>query len=378
MANVAFPEATGRRLEESDRLVRARTPAQLAWRQLRKHRMALIGGIIVVLLYFVTIFGEFFAPYSLDFTDRSKFYHPPTPLRFVDDQGQFSLRPFVYGTHLADPATRRYETNADEKYYVRFFVRGEPYRLLFLIPTNIHFFGVDEPGRIFLMGTDQFGRDLLSRVLIGGRISMFLGVFVLMVSLPIGVIYGAISGYFGGRVDNVMMRIAEIVIAFPEFYLLLALAAVLPPQIPSTTRLVLIVVIISFVGWGGLARLVRGMVLSLRTQEYVLAARASGAGTAYILRRHVIPNTATLLIVVATLSIPGAMIAEAALSFFGLGIREPQASWGQLLNVANNLTTLTQSPWLLWPGAFIVVAVVGYNLLGDGLRDALDPRLRTS
>jgi peptide/nickel transport system permease protein len=339
--------------------------------------LSLAGGVVVAALYVVTLFGEFFAPYSLDFTDRGKFYHPPTPLRFVDERGTFSLRPFVYGTRLIDPATRRYEEVVGEKYFLRFFVQGEPYRLLFLIPTNVHLFGVDPPGRIFLLGTDQFGRDLFSRILIGGRVSMFLGIFAVAVALPIGTVYGAISGYFGGRVDNVMMRLVEVIIAFPEFYLLLSLAAVLPPQLPSTTRLVLVVFIISFLTWGGLARLVRGMVLSLRTQEYVLAARASGAGTVYILRRHVIPNTSSLLIVVATLSIPGAILAESGLSFFGLGVREPQASWGQLLNAANNLTTLTQSPWLLWPGVFIVAAVVGYNLLGDGLRDALDPRLRT-
>ncbi len=354
----------------------ARTPRQLAWRQLRRHRMALVGGALVAVLYAISLFAEFLAPYSLDFTDRTKFYHPPTVPRWTDEQGRLTW-PYVYGTRLADPATRRYETVPAEKYPIRLFVRGEPYRLLFLFPTDVHLFGVDPPGRIFLLGSDPFGRDVLSRTLIASRFSLFLGVLAVAVSLPVGTLYGAVAGYFGGRVDNVLMRIAEVVIAFPEFYLLLALAAVLPPELPSTTRLGLIVVIISFLGWGGLARLVRGYVLALRAQEYVVAARAAGAGNAYILFRHVLPNTSTLLVIVATLSIPGAILAESALSFFGLGVREPQASWGQLLNAANNLATLTQAPWLLWPGAFIVLAVVGFNLFGDGLRDALDPRMRT-
>jgi peptide/nickel transport system permease protein len=355
--------------------VRAASPTGMAWRQLRRHRLAMAGGGVVALLYVVTIFAEFLAPYSLDYTDRSKFYHPPTTIHVLDEDGRPSW-PFVYATRLVDPGLRRFAEDRTQRYPVRLFARGEAYRFAWVIPSSVHLLGVDEPGRLFLMGTDQFGRDQFSRILYGGRVSMFIGVYALLLTLPIGVAYGAISGYFGGRVDDAMMRVAEVVMSFPEFYLLLALASVLPPQIPSSQRLMLIILILSFVSWGGLARIIRGMVLSLRDLEYVQAARAAGGGVPYILARHVVPNTASFLIVTASLGVPGAILGESGLSFLGLGIQEPDASWGKLLSTANSITTLTASPWLLWPGAFIAAAIAGYNLLGDGLRDALDPRTR--
>jgi peptide/nickel transport system permease protein len=356
--------------------VRVRTPVQLAWRQLRKHKMALAGGAVLVLLYVFVIFAEFLAPYSLDYADRGRFFHPPMIPRFWDAQG-LSVRPFVYQTTLVDPGLRTYAADTTRRYYFRFLVRGEPYRLFGLVPSSIHLIGVDEPARIFLMGTDQFGRDLFSRVLYGSRISMSIGILAAMITIPIGMIYGGVAGYYGGRVDNLMMRFAEIIISFPGFYLLLALSAVLPDNVGCTTKFYLITGILSFIGWAGFSRLIRGMVLSLKEEEYVLAARAMGLSDFWVVTRHVLPNTASLVIVVATLGIPGAILGESALSFFGLGVREPCSSWGNLLTAASNLPTLTQSPWLLFPGLFIIAAVIAFNLFGDGLRDALDPRLRT-
>lgn len=348
----------------------------LAWQQLRKHRIAMVGGAILLVLYTLALFADFVAPYSLDWSDRAHFYHPPTMPRFIDAAGRLS-RPFVYETTLQDPALRIYKTDASKPHNLHFFVRGEPYRLLWILPSTIHLFGVDSPGRIFLMGTDQFGRDLFSRILFGARVSLIIGILVVGITIPIGMIFGGIAGYYGGRIDNFMMRLVEVIIAFPGFYLLLTLSAVLPQNLGCTTRFYMIVVILSFIGWAGFSRLIRGFVLSLKEREFVLAAKAMGLDDFRIILRHVLPNTSSLAIVVATLAIPGAILGESGLSFLGFGVREPCASWGNLLTAGANLMNLARSPWLLLPGFFIVLAVIAYNFLGDGMRDAFDPRLRT-
>lgn len=353
-----------------------RTPAQLAWRQLRRHRMALLGGAVLAVLYLIVVFAEFLAPYGLDYADRERFFHPPTIPKLWDARG-VSLRPFVYATTLTDPGLRQYTADPSRRYYLRFFVRGEPYRLFGLVPASIHLFGVEGPARVFLMGTDQSGRDQFSRIFYGSRLSMSIGILAAIITIPIGMIYGGIAGYYGGRIDNIMMRLAEIIIAFPGFYLLLTLSAVLPTNVGCYTRFYLITFILAFIGWAGFSRLIRGMVLSLKEREYTLAARAAGLDDFHVILRHILPNTASLVIVVATLGIPGAILGESALSFFGFGVREPCSSWGNLLTAASNLPTLILSPWLLFPGLFIIAAVVAFNLFGDGLRDALDPRLRT-
>ncbi|MGH6718538.1 MAG: ABC transporter permease [Alphaproteobacteria bacterium] len=365
---------------ERARRVRAaeqvRTPAQLAWRQLRRHRMALAGGVVLVVLYLMAIFAEVLAPYTLDYADRERFFHPPILPKFVDARG-VSLRPFVHSTTLTDPGLRQYTQDPTKRYYVRFFVRGEPYRLFGLVPMSVHVLGVDEPGRIFFFGTDQSGRDQFSRILYGSRVSLTIGVLASIITIPIGLLYGGISGYYAGRVDNILMRFSEIIIAFPEFYLLLTLSAVLPTSVGCTTRFYLITLILSFIGWAGFSRIIRGIVLSLKQQEYVLAAKAAGLNDLHVIARHILPQTSSFVIVVATLGIPAAILGESALSFFGFGVREPCSSWGNLLTAASNLPTLILSPWLLFPGVFIILAVVAFNLFGDGLRDALDPRHRT-
>ncbi len=354
-----------------------RSPRALAWRQLRKHRIALIGAGILIVLYTLALFADFVAPYTLDFTDRGRFYHPPTIPRVVDADGRVHLRPFVYETVLADPGLRTYQDQPGQIYPIRVFAQGEPYRFLGVVPTTLHLFGVDPPARIFLMGTDQFGRDLFSRILYGSRVSLIIGVLAVSITIPIGMVYGGIAGYYGGRIENIMMRIVEVIIGFPGFYLLLTLSAILPNNVGCTTRFYLIVLILSFLGWAGFSRLIRGVVLSLKEREYVLAARAMGFGDFRIIVRHILPNTSSLVLVVATLSIPGAIIGESGLSFVGFGVREPCASWGNLLSAGTNLPNLINAPWLLIPGLFIVATVVAYNFLGDGLRDAFDPRLRT-
>ncbi len=358
--------------------LRARTPRALAWRQLRKHRIAMIGGAILAGLYVLMLFADFVAPYSLDFADRERFYHPPLLPRFVDAEGRARLRPFVYGTELDNAGLRTYRIDPKRTYPVRLFVQGEPHRLLWVIPMTVHLFGVDSPGRIFLLGTDQFGRDLFSRILFGARVSLVIGLLVVSITIPFGMLYGGIAAFYGGRVENVMMRIVEVILGFPAFYLLITLAAVLPNNVACTTRYYLIVVIIAFISWGGLSRLIRGTVLPMKEQEFILAARAMGMGDLRIIVRHILPNTTSLVVVVATLSIPGSILGESGLSFLGVGVREPCASWGNLLSAGANLSNLINAPWLLFPGLFIIVAVVAYNFLGDGLRDALDPRLRTS
>ena len=357
--------------------LRARTPRALAWRQLRKHRIAMIGGAILAALYILMLFADFVAPYSLDFADRERFYHPPIIPRFIGAGGRVHLLPFVYATSLDNAGLRTYRTDPTQEYPVHFLAQGERYRMLWLIPTTIHLFGVDPPGRVFLLGTDQFGRDMFSRILFGARVSLVIGLLVISITIPFGMLYGGTAAYYGGRIENVMMRIVEVILGFPAFYLLITLAAVLPNNVACTTRYYLIVVIIAFISWGGLSRLIRGAVLPMKEQEFVQAARAMGMGDLRIIVRHILPNTTSLVVVVATLSIPGSILGESGLSFLGVGVREPCASWGNLLSAGANLPNLINAPWLLLPGLFIIVAVVAYNFLGDGLRDALDPRQRT-
>lgn len=358
-------------------MISAHTPRALAWRQLRKHRVAMLGGGILLVLYALALLADFVAPYSLDFADRERFYHPPLLPRFVDAAGRFHLRPFVYGTVVANPGLRTYRIAPARMYPVRLLAQGEAHRILWVLPTTVHLFGVAPPGRLFLMGTDQFGRDAFSRILYGSRVSLVIGLLVVSITLPIGMVYGGVAAYYGGRIENVMMRVVEVILGFPAFYLLLALSAILPSTVGCTTRFYWITVIISFIGWTGFSRLIRGVVLPMKEQEFVLAARAMGMSDLRILIRHILPNTTSLVVVVATLSIPGSILGESGLSFLGFGVREPCASWGNLLSAGANLSNLLNAPWLLVPGLFIVVTVVAYNFLGDGLRDALDPRLRT-
>jgi len=259
-------------------------------------------------------------------------------------------------------------------YKVKFFVKSWNYKLLWLIPTNVHLFGVDEPAKINIFGSDKYGRDVFARVLFGSRISLSIGFVGIAITFVLGLFLGGISGYFGGWIDEGMMRVTEVLMSIPSFYLLISLRAILPMDLPSTTTYFMLVVILSFIGWPGMSRVIRGMVLSIKQMEFVDAARAMGFPASRIIWRHILPNTATYVIVSATLSIPGYILGEAGLSFLGLGIREPQSSWGLMLAQAQDITVLQHYPWLLIPGAFLFAAVLTFNLLGDALRDAFDPR----
>jgi peptide/nickel transport system permease protein len=259
---------------------------------------------------------------------------------------------------------------------LRFFVRGEPYKLFWIIPTNVHLFGVEGPKRAYLLGTDQFGRDYLSRLLYASQISLSVGLIGIAITFALGLLVGGTSGYYGGRVDDVIMRLCEVVMSVPSFYLLLTLAALLPKDLPPALVYVMIIAILSLVGWAGMARVVRGMVLSVREREYVEAARALGVGDLKIIVRHILPSTLTYAIVAATLSIPAYILGEASLSFLSLGIREPMPSWGNMLSAAQNLEVLEKNTWILAPGLAIFLTTLAFNFLGDGLRDALDPKTK--
>ncbi|WP_457640865.1 ABC transporter permease [Persephonella sp.] len=343
---------------------------------IKKNKLAYLSLHILGILYFMAIFADFIAPYPYDLQHRDTPYHPPTQVHFFDKDGNFHLRPFVYGYKLVDPVFKKYEKDYSKKYYLKFFTDGEKHYFLGIIPTNKHLFGVEEGGKIFLLGADHLGRDIFSRLLYGGRISLSIGLVGVLLSFTIGAIIGGVSGYFGGKVDNILMRLSEIVMSFPGFYLMLALRAVFPITLSSVQVYFLIVVILSFIGWAGLARVIRGMVLSIREQEFVLAAKSYGASSLRIILKHIIPNTFSYLLIAATLSIPGYILGESALSLLGLGIQEPYASWGNMLSAARSISAVSSYPWILAPGIAIFITILAFNLLGDALRDALDPKLR--
>lgn len=259
------------------------------------------------------------------------------------------------------------------KNFLSFFTRGIPYRFLGLFQTDVHFFG-SPTGGVFLLGADRFGRDMVSRLLHGARVSLSVGLLGALISFTVGLIMGGIAGYFGGVVDNILMRFSEVVYSFPSIYLLFALRATFPPTLSSSQVYLLIVLILSFVGWAGLARVIRGLVLSIKSEEYVLSARAVGLSHLKIILKHVLPNTLSYVIVQATITIPGYILGESALSLLGLGITEPQSSWGLMLSVARNIRVVMDFPWILVPGLFIFVAIMAWNFFGDGIRDAVDPK----
>ncbi len=351
----------------------------LVWWKFRKNRMAVIGGIIL-LIYYITcvLFAEFFAPY-LKVTESDFIEARPTYPKFIDAEGNFSLRPFVYGLEEEiDMATRTRTYILDEtvKYPIYFFVKGDPYKLLGIIPASIHLFGTDpeDPdAKVFFLGTDRLGRDQFSRLLYGGRISLIIGLFSVVILLFLGVSLGAASGFYGGATDMVVMRTTEFLSAFPREPLFLALGAAVPVTWPSTNVFFMVTILLAFISWGGLARQVRGLVLSGREEQYVLAAQSFGASDRRSIFNHVMPATMRHVIVIATLAIPGMILLETALSFLGLGLVPPTVSWGTLLSNANTVRAIAFAPWYLFVVPFILFAIMAYNMLGDGLRDAMDP-----
>lgn len=339
-----------------------------------RNRLAVVGLIVLGFIYFMAVFCEFLAPYDPNAGDGKRINIPPETIHFVSDQG-FSLRPFVYGIIPGyDKMTLQatYEIDKSTKYYLRFFARGETYKLWGLFSSNIHLFGVDG-GQVFLAGTDRIGRDLLSRMIYGARISCSIGLIGILISFILGLLIGGIAGYLGGRVDIVASRFIDFVISLPTLPLWMALAAAVPATWPVEKVYFSIVIILSLISWPGLARVVRSKFLSLKNEDYVRAARVVGASDMRVIFLHMVPMFMSYLIASLTLSIPGMILGETSLSFLGIGLRPPAVSWGVLLAEAQDVRNVALYPWTLIPGLFIIITVMSFNFLGDGLRDAADP-----
>lgn len=348
-------------------------------KQLWKDKFARVALVVLGVIYFALLFADFIAPYTKDFSDRTMAYVPPSKIFTIDENGKFS-KPYTYNYKREFDSQELkivYTLDRSQKHYVKFFAQGQKYKFLGLIPMKRHLVTTDESGRLYLLGTDINGRDVFSRILFGGRISMTIGFLALFVLFPIGLLYGGIAGYFGGKTDMIMMRFAEAVMSIPSFYLLIILASILPSGMTSVQRFMLIVVILALIGWAGFARVVRGMVLSIKNQEYIQAAKSIGASRLRIIVKHILPQTTSFVIVAMTLSVPSYILSESGLSFLGLGIQQPDASWGNMLKEAQEYTNIIYRPWLLTPGFLIFIAVLAFNLIGDTIRDILDPKSKT-
>ncbi len=345
-------------------------------KKLSKHSLAVAGFWILVFLYTVCILAEFVAPYNFDSENRGNSYAPPTEIHFTDAFGKFSFQPIFYDVSYGfnEYYQRVYVEDTTRSHHIGLFVKGEPYKLAGIIPCSVHLFGGTDGGRLYLMGADSRGRDLLSRMVFGSRVSLTVGLIGVFISTFLGILIGGIAGYYGGITDALLMRTCEMVMLVPSFYLLLAMRAAFPPDVSSSTVYILIVLVLSFIGWAGLARVVRGMSKSISQREFVIAARSLGQRDLVIIFKHVIPQTYSFLIVSVTLAIPSYILGESALSMIGLGIMDPQASWGNMLSDAMNIADVRFHPWILYPGLFIFITVMAFNFLGDGLRDVFDPK----
>lgn len=349
---------------------------QLMWRKFRKHRLAMWAAGVVIVLYGIAATCEFLAPYPLEHVDTRYAYAPPQRIHVIDSEGSLCW-PYVYGLDAhRHPETRRktYREDTSRVYPVNLFERGEPYAFWGLFETEVHLIGVEGAGAtLFLLGTDSMGRDLFSRILYGARISLTIGLAGVFISFVLGLVIGAISGYYSGWIDNLIQRGIEVLRSFPSIPLWMALAAALPQTWSPLQVYFGITVVLSFLGWTGLARQVRGKILSLREEDYAVAAALAGASESRIMFRHLLPAFASHIIVSLTLSVPAMILAETALSFLGLGLRSPATSWGVLLQEAQNVQALSFHPWLLTPVFFVILTVLAFNFVGDGLRDAADP-----
>jgi peptide/nickel transport system permease protein len=353
------------------------TQWQLMWWRFRKHKLALASGVVILFFYVLVLFPEFFSYSNPAVSEAERSLLPPQPIHWIDD-GQF--RPYVLGlTGKRDPKTfkRVYTPDPDKKVYLRLFAKGYDYKAFGLIQANRHLFGVqgDIPAEesIFLLGTDLQGRDLFSRLMLATRTSLTLGLIGVMLSLFLGVLLGGVSGFYGGWVDNVIQRVIEVMRSIPTIPLWMGLAAALPREWPVTRIYFFITIIISLIGWTVMARVVRGRFLSLRSEDFVMAAELAGASQLRIIFRHMVPSFLSHIIAATSLAIPAMIISETSLSFLGLGLRPPAVSWGVLLQQAQNVQAVAISPWLLTPAIPVILAVLAFNFLGDGLRDAADP-----
>lgn len=364
------------------------------WHKLKNNPLARFGALLLLVFYLAVIAADFVAPYDPYASQPNGSLLPPTQIYLKTPEGKF-IGPHVYPTTQGpvdlETGDRKLIVDWEKPTPLRLFVQGPTYYLFRLnvplpptfeeveifggIPCNWHLFGTTGEAKFNLLGTDEQARDQFSRLLHGGRISLSIGWVGVAISFPLGMLFGGISGFFGGKADSVLMRLVEVLMTIPTIYLLVSLTLVLPAGISSAERFLLITLIISFVSWAGLARVIRGQVLSIKEREFVQAARAMGGKPIYIIIRHILPQTATYVIISATLAVPGFIAAESVLSLIGLGIQQPDPSWGNMLSLATNASILVLQPWLIWPPALLIIlTVLAFNLLGDGLRDALDPR----
>ncbi len=372
-------------LPDSESRVYVASQYTLMWRKFRKHRLAMVGGIVTIGIYLVVLFAEFLAPFAPTAFSSQYTYAPPQPLHLfevTDDGRRFFPHVNGYKVEVDQVALRRiFVVNPEEKIPVRFFNTGTPYKLWGLIPSDIHLVGPveydNDPERIkipvYLIGADRLGRDIFSRMIYGTRISMTIGLVGVALSFLLGITLGGISGYYGGSLDNIIQRVIEFLRSIPTIPLWMGLAAALPSTWSPIQVFFGITVILSLIGWTGLARVVRGRFLALRTEDFVMSARLDGNSEFRTIMVHMVPSFFSHIIASLTLSIPGMILAETSLSFLGLGLRAPVVSWGVLLQEAQNIRSVATAPWLLVPGLAVVVAVLSLNFLGDGLRDAADP-----
>jgi peptide/nickel transport system permease protein len=347
---------------------------KLMWHKFKKHKVAQFCLIFLALFYLISILAEFVAPYELNERDKENLFSPPMTIRIYDDKIGFT-RPFVYGLEKSldtETFTYQFEEKKEEINYLKLFVKSPEYDI-FSIHFNTKLFGLENDKKIYFFGTDKFGQDIFSQTIYGSRVSLFIGLAGVIISFIIGSILGGISGFYGGKIDEIIQRVIDFVISIPQIPFWMALSAGIPNEWTGIQTFLAITVILSLVGWTGLARVVRGKIISLREEDYVLAAKICGATNTVIITKHLIPGFLSYLIVHITLAIPQMILAETALSFLGLGILPPDVSWGSLLKEAQNLTLIAEYPWYLIPCIFVIVTVLAFNFIGDGLRDAADP-----
>ena len=345
-------------------------------KKILKDKIALTSACVLLVMYFLILFADFFAIYPSNYANRKLTYCPPSNIYILDKNNKFK-KPYTYNyikTFNKDTFSITYKQDRTQKYKLNFFAKGYEYKFLGIFKCNKHLIVPDENSYLFLLGTDINGHDVYSRLFFGGQISLTIGFIALLISFPIGAIYGGISGYFGGVIDKILMRVAEAIMSIPSFFLLIILASILPSNMTSQQRFALITVILAAIGWAGFSRVIRGMVLSIKNQEYVKAIETIGASKKRIILKHILPQTSSYIIIAITLSVPSYILAESGLSFLGLGIQLPDASWGNMLKEAQEFANIIYRPWLLTPGILIFIAVLSFNVLGDKIRDIFDPK----
>ncbi len=364
-------------IEADDRVLVA-SQWQLVWWKFRKHKLALLSAYIVLAIYIVAIFAEFLAP-TLPSTYSARYlYAPPQIIKVLGRSDEGKLIPLYvndYKSEVDSVSLRRtFTLDTEKKIPLGLFVKGEAYKMWGLIPGDRHLFGPIEPrAPMYLLGADRLGRDIFSRTIYGTRISMSIGLIGVILSLILGILLGGISGYYGGWIDNVIQRVIEFLRSIPQIPLWMGLSAAIPVSVGAIEVYFWITIILSLLGWTGLARVVRGRFLALKSEDFVTAARLDGVSEYRIITRHMVPSFMSHIIASITLAIPAMILAETSLSFLGVGLRPPVVSWGVLLQEAQNIRSIATAPWLFWPGVAVIIAVLALNFLGDGLRDAADP-----